>query len=83
MAIIPVNLARVSQNLRAFQLLESVRSNTAGLYREQNRVATGLRFNRPSEDPLGAAAANAIQRRLEIANQLERNLLSWTPCSCS
>ncbi len=75
MAIIPVNLARVSQNLRAFQLLESVRSNTAGLYREQNRVATGLKFNRPSEDPLGAAAANAIQRRLEIANQLERNLL--------
>ena len=74
MAVVPVNLARVSNNLRVFNLLESVRRNTANLYQVQNQFATGLRISTPSEDPLTAAKIGTVDRHLEQIEQIERNL---------
>ncbi|MFH1747503.1 MAG: hypothetical protein ABIG44_10715 [Planctomycetota bacterium] len=76
MAVIPINMARVSQNLRTFNLLETVRRNQAGLLTVQNQLATGLRVTRPSDDPLSAAAASSIDRQLDQVKQLERSLLN-------
>ncbi|MGD8453435.1 MAG: flagellin [Phycisphaerae bacterium] len=75
MAVIPINLARVSQNLRAFNLLESVRANTTSLFRVQNQLSTGLRIARPSDDPLGATAVGAVDRQLDQIDQIQQNLL--------
>lgn len=75
MAVIPINLARVSQNLRAFNLLESVKANTTGLFRVQNQLATGLRVAKPSDDPLAATAIGAVDRQLDQIAQIEQNLL--------
>lgn len=75
MAVTPVNLARVSQNLRALHLTESVRRNTLELYHVQTQMATGLRVIRPSDDPLRANVVGTLERRLDQIQQLEHNLL--------
>ena len=74
MAITAINLARVSFNLRAFNLLEAMRLNQAGLYHTQNQIATGYRFLQPSEDPVGAAAVINLDRQREQLDQVQRNL---------
>ena len=75
MAVIPINLARVSQNLRAFNLLQTVHRNTTALFNVQNQLATGLRVLKPSDDPIAAARINTADRRLDLIEQIERNLL--------
>jgi flagellar hook-associated protein 3 FlgL len=74
MAVTAINLARVSDNLRAFNLLEALRQNQTALYRVQTSLSTGLRFQQPSEDPLGAASAASLDRRLSWMNQVKSNL---------
>jgi len=74
MGVIPVNLNRISHNLRAFNLLNTLRASNAELFRTQNQLATGLRFTAPSEDPARAADAIRLDRRSDILNQVERNL---------
>ncbi|MFQ5807397.1 MAG: hypothetical protein ACE5I3_13195 [Phycisphaerae bacterium] len=75
MGVSPVNVTRISQNLRAFNLLNTVRANHARLFRMQNQLATGLRFARPSEDPARAADAIKLDRRTDILSQVAQNLL--------
>ncbi|MFO0839422.1 MAG: flagellin [Phycisphaerae bacterium] len=74
MAVTPVNVARVSQNLRAFNLLNTVRGTQLGLFRTQNQLATGLRFQAPSEDPLRASAAERLDRHMDVLGQVDSNL---------
>lgn len=74
MAVTPINLARVSFNIRSFNLLESVRSNTTNLFQVQNSLATGLRFMQPSGDPVRAAAVTDLDRRLDRLDDVSRNL---------
>jgi len=74
MAVIPVNIARVSQNLRTFNMLQTVRANHTQLFRVQNQLATGLRFVAPSDDPIGAAAASRLDRKLDTLNAVEANI---------
>ncbi len=74
MAVTAISLARISENLRAFNLLESLRHNQAGLYRVQTSLSTGLRFLQPSEDPLRAASTASLDRRLSWMNQVHSNL---------
>lgn len=74
MGVVPVNLARVSNNLRSFQLLQTVRWNQTGLFGVQNQLATGLKFAAPSENPLAAARALAIDHELDKINQVSANL---------
>ncbi len=74
MAVAAINLARVSFNQRAINLMESIRANQTDMYRVQNHLATGLRFLQPSEDPVGAAAASALSRKLELLGVVRANL---------
>lgn len=76
MALTPVNLARISFNQRAFNLRESLRTNQVDWYRTQNQLVTGLRFLQPSEDPLRAASAAQLERRLERLALADNNLRS-------
>ncbi len=75
MSVSPVNLTRISQNLRAFNLLNTVRASHLDLFRSQNQLATGLRFTVPSEDPTRAVDAIKLDRYADILNQVSRSLL--------
>lgn len=74
MAISAINLARVSFNQRTTNLLEALRSNHLALYQQQTRIATGLAFLRPSEDPVRSASAVVLERRIDWMNQVKGNL---------
>ena len=75
MSITAINMSRVSQNLRAFNLLTTVQNSNAELFRSQNQLATGYRFLTPSEDPTRATDAIKLDRYADILDQVERNLL--------
>lgn len=74
MAVTPVNIARVSQNMKAFNLLSTIRSSQVGLFRVQNQLATGLKFLTPSQDPTGAAKTLALEAAMERLDQLQINV---------
>lgn len=75
MGVSGINLSRVSQNLQAFNLLNTVRSSQVDLLQAQNQLATGLRFTTPSEDPVRAAESIQLDRYTDILDQVEQNLL--------
>ena len=54
MAVNPISLTRISTNMQTISLLESLRANSLNLFTEQNHLASGNKFNAPSEDPVGA-----------------------------
>ncbi|MBL8878403.1 MAG: hypothetical protein JNG88_04715 [Phycisphaerales bacterium] len=74
MAVVPINLARVSTNLRAFNLLNTVRSQNVGMFSVQNQLATGLKYNSPSQSPTEAMMAGVFERRIETLGAAQRNL---------
>lgn len=74
MAINPVNLVRVSSNLRSTALIDSLRRNTLNLFLEQNRIATGNRFNSLSEDPAAGVHALRLTQVLEQQGQVLDNI---------
>lgn len=74
MAVTSVNLARVSQNLRAFNLLEALREHQVGLYRAQTQLATGMRLHVPSDDPVSATTVAVVDRRTELLQQIASNV---------
>lgn len=76
MGISPINVARVSDNLRAFNLLATSRASQIDLFRIQNQLATGLKFLAPSEDPTAASATSRLDRRLDVLKEVSSNLLS-------
>lgn len=75
MSVTPINVARVSQNLRSFNLMNTVQTRHLELFRVQNQLATGLRFGAPSEDPVRAADTMRLDRYLDILDQVDSNLL--------
>lgn len=74
MAVVPLNVARVSQHLQAFQLQQSLTSKQLGLLRIQNQLSTGLKFLTPSEAPADASIAGTVDRRLDALDGLRGNL---------
>lgn len=76
MAIAPINVARVSQNLMAARLLNTVRASQLGLFQSQNQLATGLRFQTLSEDPARGEAALTLDARLDRLNTVATNVRS-------
>jgi flagellin-like hook-associated protein FlgL len=74
MAIIPVNLARVSNNLRTFNLLQTSRSTQLNLFRAQNQIATGLRFQTASEDPVSASQVLTLDQHMSNLTRAQSNL---------
>jgi len=74
MPITSINITRTSFNMRTISLLDSLRRNTLRLFLEQNRIATGNKFNAPSEDPVGASRAVRLSEVLERQEQILANI---------
>ena len=65
MAILPLNLARVSNSLRSGLTQRNLTRTQQQLVEVQNQLATGKRLNAPSDSPADAAAAMQLRKTLE------------------
>lgn len=65
MAILPLNLARVSNGLRTTLTQRNLTRTQQQLVEVQNQLATGKRLNSPSDSPADAAAAMQLRKTLE------------------
>lgn len=74
MAISPISVSRISQNMRTDFVVDSVRQSQRSLFLTQSRLASGRSFVSPSEDPLGAARALDLTHALGQQEQFRRNL---------
>ena len=61
MAILPLQLARVSNLLRTSVATQSIASTQQQLLEVQNQLSTGKRLNAPSDDPGSAAIAEQLR----------------------
>jgi flagellar hook-associated protein 3 len=78
MAILPTNLARVSNQLRANTSLNQIQRTQSQLMRVQNQMTTGRKINVPSDDPGAAMIAAQIRKTLEKRESYANNLRSAT-----
>ncbi len=74
MAISPVNISRISHNLRADLVIGSVQRNQRDVFIEQTRIATGRDWVTPSENPVAAARSLELTRALQQQGQFMVNL---------
>lgn len=74
MAVSPINLARVSHNMRVNFVLDSLRQTQHDLLLSQSRIASGRRFLTPSEDPIAATRALDLSQALARQEQLVTNV---------
>ena len=74
MAISPINISRVSHNLRTDFVVDSMRRTQRDLFLSQARIASGRRFITASEDPIAAARALDLNEALARQNQFMANL---------
>jgi flagellar hook-associated protein 3 FlgL len=65
MAILPLQLARVSNLLRQNVATSTISKTQQQLLEVQNELTTGKRINAPSDDPGDAAIAQQLQKLLE------------------
>lgn len=76
MNVYPVNVARVSNNLRSTMLLNTLRQTQLSLFDVQTQLATGQRIQTPSDDPLNAGYILQLQRHLDNINSVTSSLSS-------
>ncbi|MGE5609342.1 MAG: flagellar hook-associated protein FlgL, partial [Bacillota bacterium] len=74
MAILPAQLARVSNALQMSISQRSLTRTQAMLTEVQNQLATGKRLNVPSDSPTDAATILQLRRTLEQRKTYEENL---------
>ena len=74
MSVVPINLTRVSHNLRTLTMLDTLRATTRDLLVQQNRLATGRRFNTASEDPIAASQSLQLNGTITRQEQILENL---------
>lgn len=74
MAIIPLQLARVSNALTMGLAQRSITRTQQSLLEVQNQLTSGKRINVPSDDPVGASAAAQLRRVLELNDGYATNL---------
>jgi flagellar hook-associated protein 3 FlgL len=74
MAIVPVQLARVSNLLRTSVSQGQITQAQQELLRVQNQLSTGRRINAPSDDPGDAAIVQQLQKTLETRDAYIGNL---------
>lgn len=74
MAIVPTQLARVSNLLRATVANGSIAKTQAQLLQVQNELSTGKRLITPSDDPGDAAIAQQLHKTLESRTAFLNNL---------
>ena len=74
MAILPVNIARVSNQLRSSVGLSAIQTQQAALLRVQNQLSTGKKLSTPSDNPGDASIAAQIRKTLEQRQAYSDNL---------
>ena len=74
MAILPLQLARVSTGLKTSLAQRSLTRTQQSLLEVQNQLVTGKRLNAPSDDPGDAAIAQQIRKTLEQQSSYLANL---------
>ena len=76
MAVLPLNIARVSNLMRSNIALGQLNTTEGQLLRVQNELTTGKKVNSPSDDPGAAARIQQIQKTLETRADYDANLTS-------
>src|SRR5688572_9589344 len=74
MAILPLQLARVSNQLRTNVATQSLAKVQQQMLKTQNELSTGKRLNSPSDDPGSAAIAQQLRKTLESRIAYSENL---------
>src|SRR5438552_6285989 len=74
MAILPLQLARVSNLLRTNLASQSISRTQKQLLDVQNELSTGKRLNLPSDDPGSAAIAQQLRKTLEQRDAYAANI---------
>ncbi len=74
MAITPVNITRVSQNMQRNLMISSVQNTMVNLLKTQEQLAAGLRILRPSDDPVDATAIIRMDEIVEAQQQYLANI---------
>lgn len=74
MAIVPLQIARVSNNLRSGLVSSALTRTQAQLLRVQNELTTGKRINSPSDAPGDSAIVQQVRKTLEQRLAFERNI---------
>ena len=74
MAVSPINIARVSQNLRMDFVLNSLQRTQRDVFVSQSRISSGRSFIAPSENPIAAARALDLTQALAQQEQFVSNL---------
>jgi flagellar hook-associated protein 3 FlgL len=71
---------RITHSMIGAHLINAVQLNLEGLVRSQERMSTGKKVNRPSDDPSVTAQIMAVMSDLDCTRQFLRNVddgLSW------
>ncbi|MBN1341933.1 MAG: flagellar hook-associated protein FlgL [Phycisphaerae bacterium] len=74
MAITSVSVSRISENLKALRLLDSLRQNSLQVFNVNNQLASGYQLLTASDDPIKGAKAVELNQLLEKQDQLLANL---------
>lgn len=74
MAVSPINVSRISQNLRLNMTLESLQRNQRDLFLDQVRISAGRSFVTPSEDPAAALQTFNFTNLEAHQNQIAENV---------
>ena len=74
MAILPLQLARVSQTLQTSVATGNITSTEQQLLEVQNELSTGKSLNEPSDNPGSAAIAQQLQKTLEQRQSYSDNI---------
>ncbi len=64
---------RISNNIMYEKFLLNIRSNVNSIYREQEKVGSGKRINRLSDDPVGNYKAMDLRDRIRLIEQYQKN----------
>lgn len=74
MSSLPSSIGRVSTSMSANQMLANLRRTNVGLLKLQEQLSTGLRINRPSDDPAAIGTISSLRKVLEDFTQKLNNL---------
>ncbi len=78
MAIEPISVSRVSNQLRDGLFLGNIQQAQTELLKMQTQISTGLRLNRPSVDPSAAANVMHLKQQMEQLEQFQKNVAHAT-----
>ena len=78
MAILPIAVARVSDQLRSSVALSTIAKTQSDLLTLQNEISTGKRVNTPSDDPAAAVVIQQLNKTLQQRTAYSTNLQNAT-----